>query len=130
MNRIKATCKPVDEGGCGQEYFLEVPEGLDEYEKEVHLRFASMCGCRACSIYQCSLFKLEDVRDKNQRIIWDQERKRDHYREVLDGEPRNRPEIEGKIQGIEETISMARCDLVLSIRELARLTDARKEQLA
>ena len=130
MDKIKLTCKPLDKGGCGQEFFLEVPEGLDEYAREVHLRFAAMCGCRPCSIYQAGLFKLEDVRNKNQRIIWDHERKRDHLRDVLRGEPKNKVEIEDKIKSMEQIIGMARGDFALSSREIERLNEARKEQLS
>jgi ribosome-binding protein aMBF1 (putative translation factor) len=128
VSRIKTIC-PVDHGGCGREHWVDAPDDLDEDGRAYALRFAAMTGCRPCSIYQASKFKLENVRNSNQATIWDQERRRDHYRQVIAGDPRNKAELEAKVIDHERNISTARSDLVLSIRELDRLNDARVEQL-
>lgn len=128
MSRIKTTC-PVDHGGCGREHWVDAPDDLDELGRTFALRFAAMTGCRPCSIWQASKLKLEDVRNSNQATIWDQERRRDHYRQLIAGDPRNKADLEAKVIDHERNISTARADLVLAIRELDRLNGARVEQL-
>lgn len=129
MSTIKARCKPIDEGGCGNSFDLEAPDSLDEDGRGYALQMATWVGCPACSIYQGAIFKLEDVRDKNQSIIWDQERRRDNLARAVERGAGNRPELEEKITGIDRIISMARQDLVLALRHIAKLKEAREEQL-
>ena len=126
--KIKTTC-PTKLGGCGREHFLEVPDDLDEEFRGQALTFAQMTGCPSCSIWQESRYSLDKVRQQNQRTIWEQERRREYLENILKAKPRNSTEIEGKIRGINAVIKVAREDLVEAVGQIARLDDARAEQL-
>ena len=128
MARIKTTC-PAAHGGCGRQHFLNVPDDLDEEGRAHALTFAKLTGCRPCSIWQESRLQLEDVESQNQSTIWKYERERDHIKGVLLGEPKNAGALNSRLSQIERVIQVARADLVLALREIGRLDEARAEQL-
>ena len=128
MARIKTTC-PTAHGGCGRQHFLDVPDDLDEEGRAHALTFAGLTGCRPCSIWQESRLQLEDVEQQNRKTIWEYERERDHIKRVLLGEPKNAATLNARAIEVDRIITMARADLVLAMREIGRLNEARTEQL-
>lgn len=123
--KIRTIC-PEDHGGCGQVHFLEIEDNIDDPDlKEMILKLAGMVGCPACSIYQTSKLRLEDVQNQNKQTIWEQENRRDNAKKLLTRNPPNRADLEARVSDCELTISCARGDLHLALREMQRLEDAR-----
>lgn len=123
--KIKTIC-PTEDGGCGKVHYLEVENNLDDPELKEQIRnLAALVGCRPCSIYQISKLRLEDVQLKNKNTIWEQEQRRDNAKRLLTRNPPNRADLETRITDCDHSISCARGDLHLAIREMQRLEDAR-----
>ena len=123
--QIKTTCPR-----CETRFALNAPECEDEFDREVALRLAALTMCPPCAIFATSRDEIQKVERHNQAIIRGQEMALKNLVGKLKNNPRQASILEEQIETVEKTINIARADLVDAVTAIARLDEARTNQIA